>query len=68
VAIENRTNGLGSDFTLLALNRSSGEWQPVKIGASGRWAASLGSNGNELAFSMDGSSYSTIHFFTLNKK
>jgi hypothetical protein len=58
-----------SNFSLFALNRSAGQWLPVRIPASGRWALLLGGSGNELAFTYGpGSSYSTIHFFVPDSK
>jgi len=57
-----------SNFSLFALNRSAGQWLPVSIPATGRWALLLGASGNELALTYGpGSSYSTIHFFVPGK-
>jgi len=69
VVVKNRTNHVQSDFTLLALNRSAGRWMPVRmVPAPAKAGEVLGSNGNELAFWLSGSGYSTVHFFTPDKK
>jgi hypothetical protein len=56
-------------FALYALSRSSAQWLPVRIPASGRWAQLLGTNGTELALSYGpGSGLSTVHFFAATSK
>ena len=68
--VNNFTNKQPSSFTLVVLNRSEGLWLPVRMPVSASSARLYGSNGNELAFwlATGGGGYSTVHFFTPDKR